>query len=108
MPRPERTASDAEALAHLLTRQAGYTYHLIPAGLAGCNSNGGTRHLQKFCEEIDAGVVGFAIDGRSGERDLEHVADYASDSVFLRSGMNFDGESSARRFCHKWGSLVAR
>src|SRR5208283_231853 len=48
-------------------RQAGYADHFIPAGLAGCNSNGGTRYLQKFCEKIYARVVGFAVDWRGGQ-----------------------------------------
>src|SRR5208282_3519344 len=75
-PRP-RSSSTAKPFADLLGCQACYSNHFVPAGQAGCNSNGGTRYLQKLCEKFDAGFVGLAVDGRRGKRNLQRVADFA-------------------------------
>src|SRR5208337_2721879 len=71
-------------------RQAGYADHFIPAGLAGCNSNGGTRYLQKFCEKIYARVVGFAVDWRGGQGQFQRVAYFAGDGVFPGARVDFE------------------
>ena len=81
---------ETEPFANLLRRQAGHANHLIPAGLAGSNSNGGAGHLQKIPEEFNASVVGFAVDWRGGERKFEGVADLARDGVFLGAGVDSD------------------
>jgi hypothetical protein len=61
------TTLDFQTLSDFFCRQARHADHFIPAGLAGCNSNGGTRQVQKLCEKINAGFVGFAVDGRGCE-----------------------------------------
>src|SRR5882672_10088722 len=82
----------AQTVSYLLSGQARDPDHFIPAGLAGSNSNGRARHIQKFRKEFDAGGVGFAVHGRSSERDFKCVADMAGDCVFLCAGMDFDSE----------------
>src|SRR5216684_7124308 len=85
--------SDLQAFLDLLRRQPRHPDNLIPAGLAGSNSNGRTRHIQKFRKEFDAGGVGLAVHGRSSQRDLECVANVAGDCVLLRARMDFDREA---------------
>src|SRR6266403_2996243 len=92
-PRPR---SIAQTLSYLLSGQPRDPDNLIPAGLAGSNSNGRTRHIQKFRKEFDAGLVCFAVYRRGGERDLEGVAHLASNCVFLRARMDLDCERSSR------------
>ena len=46
-------------------------------------------------EEGDEGLVGAAIGGRRGERDLECAVVDAVDGVAPRSGMHANGESAA-------------
>ena len=60
-------ASDFQTLSDFFCRQARHADHFISAGLAGCNHNGGTRQVQKLCEKINAGFVGFSVYGRGGE-----------------------------------------
>src|SRR5258706_3487112 len=91
-PRPRSTA---ESVAHLLDCQTRDPNHFIPAGLAGCNSNGGTRYLQKFCEELDTRLVGFAVDGRGSQGQFERVAYFAGDGVLLGARVDFDSEGGA-------------
>src|ERR1035441_9391556 len=81
----------------LRERQPRHTNHFIAAGLAGCNSNGGTRNVQKFCEKIDAGFVGLAIDWRSGQSQFQPVAYFACDGILLGARMDFDRESDSPR-----------
>src|SRR5258708_23309433 len=76
----------AQSIANVLGGHPRYANHFIPAGLAGRNGNGRSRHLQKFREEFDAGGIGAAVDRRCGERDFERVADLAGDGVLLRAG----------------------
>src|SRR6266849_1921291 len=85
--------SDLQAFLDLLRGQPRHPDNFIPAGLAGSNSNGRTRHIQKFRKEFDAGGVGLAVHGRSSQRDLECVADVAGDCVLLRARMDFDREA---------------
>src|SRR6266851_2885003 len=87
--------SDLQAFLDLLRGQPRHPDNFIPAGLAGSNSNGRTRHIQKFRKEFDAGGVGLAVHGRSSQRDLECVADVAGDCVLLRARMDFDRERNA-------------
>jgi hypothetical protein len=56
--------------------------------VAGCNSNGGTRYLQKFCKEIDAGLVGLAIDRGRNDSEFQSVANFTSDGILLRARMD--------------------
>src|SRR5437867_13348777 len=70
---------------------------LPAAGLAGRYGNGGTRNLQKICQEFDTGRVGAAFRRWRRERQFECVAEFASDSVRLSSRMKFDGEGDALR-----------
>src|SRR5258707_6781693 len=91
-PRPR---SIAKAVAHLLGCQTRDPNHSIPAGQAGCNSNGGPRHLQKFCEEFDAGGVGFAVRGRGSQGDFQRVAYFAGDGVLLGARVDFDSEGDS-------------
>jgi len=81
------------ALPDSLRRQSCYSNQLSSALLAGRNGNGRARHLQKFCEEFDAGFVGTSFDGRRCQGDLESVAEYARDSVLLGARMNLNREA---------------
>src|SRR5712671_4629988 len=71
---PANEAPRSQSSVHFLRRQPRHPDHLIPAGLAGSNSNGRTRHIQKFCEEIDACLIGFAVYGWGGQREFERIA----------------------------------
>ena len=93
--RDSRATSCPRRSPYFFHRQTHHPDHFIPAGLAGCNSNGGTRYLQKFCEKIDAGFVGFAVDGRSGQGQFQRVANFAGDGILLRSRMDFDCEGGS-------------
>src|SRR6266852_501744 len=53
----------SNALPDFFSRESRDSDHFLAAGLAGSNGNGRTRHLQKFCEEFDAGLIGTAFDG---------------------------------------------
>ena len=83
---------NAQPLSHLLAGQSAYPDHFIPAGLAGGNSNGGTRHLQKFRKEIDTGFVRLAVNRRGGKRNLECIADFTGEGVLLCPWMDLHGE----------------
>ena len=63
--------------------------------MAGCNSNGRTRYLQKLCKEIDASLIGLAIHRRGRERQFQSVANLASDGILLSTRMDFDREGCA-------------
>ena len=67
------------------------------AALTGGNGNGRTRDAQKFGEELDAGVVGFAINRRRSYRQLKRIANFSSDCVLLSARMNFDAEGNIIR-----------
>ena len=82
-----------QPIPQLLRRESRHANDFVAAGLAGRNGNGRSGHLQKFCEEFDAGFVGAAFDGRSGQGDFQRIAEFAGDGVLLRAGMNLDGES---------------
>src|SRR5690349_11107166 len=86
-------------VAHLLCRYFSNSNHLPATCMAGGNSNGRTRNLQKICEEFNAGFVGLAVNWRSGKGKFERVSHFASDGILLRAWVNFDGENySCRRF----------
>src|SRR6266478_337702 len=89
-PRPR---SIAQTLSYLLSGQLRHPDNLIPAGLAGSNSNGRTRHIQKFRKEFDAGGVGLAVHRRSSQRDFKRITDLPGNCVLLRSRMDFDREA---------------
>ncbi len=61
----------AQAVANVPSADACYPNYFIPARMAGGNGNGRARNVQKICEELDAGLVGAAFDGWSGERKLK-------------------------------------
>lgn len=42
---------------------------------AGGNGNGGTRYFQKFREKTDTGIICSAVDGRSGDLQLESISE---------------------------------
>src|ERR1700747_503305 len=90
-----RMAPDVQALFNFGYRQTDDANYLITAGLAGSNSNGGTRYLQKFREEVDAALIGFALHRRSSEGNLETIAKVARDGVLLGARMHLDGEGDA-------------
>src|SRR5215469_13639304 len=87
-----RRAPEVEARLYFFRSQPDDANHLIAAGLAGSNSNGGARHLQKFCEEFDTGLVGFTIDRGRGERDFEYVAERADHRILSGARLHFDRE----------------
>jgi hypothetical protein len=100
------TKRSAQALANLLNGHSRHPNYFIPAAQSGRNGNGTLPHLQKFCEEFDAGLVGPAISWRRGEGDLQRIANLSSDCIFLSAGMNSDGEgNTAGRFMH-WDHRV--
>src|ERR1700677_1037966 len=95
-PRP-RSISTAKAVSYFLCRQSRHTDHFISACVAGCNSNGGTRYLQKFRKEIHAGIVRFALRRRRQEGKFQRLSCFAGDGILLRARMDFDRESSTGR-----------
>src|SRR5438445_12351513 len=102
-----RRAPDVQALFNFGYRQTDDANYLITAGVAGSNSNGGTRYLQKFREEVDAGLIGFALHRRSSEGNPESIAKFASDGVLFRARMDLDGEGDAAG-CFSKGNHVTR
>ena len=65
---------------------------VFAAGLAGSNSNGGARHLQKIRKEFNASFVGFSFDRGSGERNFQRPTQFAGDGILSRTRVNFDGK----------------
>src|SRR5579871_1087845 len=84
-----------ETMPYFLRGQSHHANYFIAAAVAGRNGNGRSRHLQKFCEEFDAGLIGSSLDWRRGERELEGIAEFAGDGVLFRARVNFDGEAYA-------------
>jgi hypothetical protein len=83
---------NGERLSDFLGGQSCHTDDFSATGLAGRYGNGGTRNLQKICQEFYTGLVGTVVRRRGGERQLERVAEFASDSIFLGVRVNFNGE----------------
>ena len=67
----------------------------VAAVFAGRNSNGGTRNLQKICQEFNAGLVGAAVEGRSRQRQFKRTANLAGNGVLLGARLHLDGEPYA-------------
>src|ERR1700722_11915312 len=67
-PRPR---SAAQPIANVMGGPSRNADNFIPASLTGRNGKGRSRHLQKFGEEFNAGVVSSTVDWRRGQRDLE-------------------------------------
>src|SRR5205807_9977637 len=87
-----RRAPDVQAVFNFGYRQTDDANYLITAGVAGSNSNGGTRYLQEFREEGDAGLVGFALERRSSEGNPERTAKVVIGGVLVRARGALDGE----------------
>src|SRR5215471_19066231 len=79
---------------YLLGGQSHHADDFIPAAVAGRNGNGRSRHLQKLCEEFDAGLIGAALNGRHGEREFNCVSQFPSDRALFRVRMNSDSEGN--------------
>lgn len=86
-----------QPLPHFLRRQPRYTNHFPAAALAGRYGNGGTRNLQKICQEFDARLVGLAFNWRRCQREFKRATDLASDDILLRPRVDFDCEARAGR-----------
>src|SRR4051812_23536516 len=84
-----------QTLFDLRRRQAMHADHFVTAGLTGGYGNRRTRNSQKFCTEADTRLVGFALDGRCGERNFECVTNSAGNGVLLGAGMDFHAECRA-------------
>ncbi len=87
---PGRASTEPDS--HLLRGKACHANHFIPAGMTGRNGNGRSRHLQKFCEEFDASLIGSAFDWRCRQREFQRFADHTGDSVFLGARVDSNGE----------------
>lgn len=70
--------------------------------LAGSNSNGGARHVQKICQEFNAGLVGLSLDGRRGQRDLENISELTSDGILPGAWVDLDGEGDSGSIFMDW------
>ena len=92
----------SQLLPYLFGRHPGHANHFTPAGLAGGNGNGRSRHPQKFREEFDAGLIGPSFDWRCGQRDFQRIAEFACDGVLLGAGMNANRERNARLVLTDW------
>ena len=91
-------ALHCNAFAQFVRRKPRDADDFIPAALAGGNGNGRSRHLQKFREEFDAGLVGSIIYRRTGQRNFERIANLAVESILFGPRMNSYGKrySAAR------------
>ncbi len=92
-----------QPIPHILAVTPPTRITLFRLALAGGNGNGRPRHLQKFREEFDAGLVGPALDRRRGQRKFKRVAKFPGDRVLPRPGMN-----AGHGECHSAGRLLAR
>jgi hypothetical protein len=90
-----RLACPTQPVPELLRSQAGNPNHFVATALAGSNRNGGARDFQKIRKEFNAGFVGFAVDRRGRQRELQCIADLAGDRVLISARMDFDGEGEA-------------
>jgi len=54
------------------------------------------RNLQKFCEELDAGLVGTPVGGWCGHGQFQRIPEFARDGILFGAGMNLDGKCDAR------------
>src|SRR5262249_57541358 len=59
------------------------------------NGNGGTRYFQKFREKTDTDFVCSAVDGRSGNLQLECIPQHSRDSLSLCFRMNLHRKRDA-------------
>jgi hypothetical protein len=94
-PRPCDGASLRQPFPYRLSRHPRHANHCPAATLAGRYGNGGSRNVQKICEEFDAGVIGSSIDRRGGQRQFEGIANFTSEGVLLGSRTNSDRETYA-------------
>lgn len=62
--------------------------HFVAIGQAGGYGNGGTRYFQKLREESNACLVGFSVNGRRCQFQLERVSQNAGDTFPPRFGMD--------------------
>jgi hypothetical protein len=69
----------------------------VSAVLAGSYGNGRTRNVQKFRQEAYAGGVGPAIDGGSGQAQLDRVTHCAGDPIPRAARAHLDPKSGAPR-----------
>ncbi len=83
---------DAQPFAYLRRRQPCHSNYFIPASQSGCNSNGGSRYVQKLREKFDACLVGFAVHRRRGQGQFQRVAHLARDGVLLGPRVDLDGK----------------
>lgn len=77
--------------------EAGDTQGLAAAGGSGEQRDAGARDAELGGEEGDESLVGSAISGRRGERDLERAVVDAGDGVLPRSGMHTNRDGAAVR-----------
>jgi hypothetical protein len=87
--------ASAQPLPHFARGNPRHANDLIPAGLAARNGNGTSRHLQKFCEKFNAGIICTSPDRGRSQRYFQGIANFAADDVFLRAGMHSDREANA-------------
>jgi hypothetical protein len=67
--------------------------NFVPAGFAGRYGNGRTRHLQKICEEFDAGFIGPSVDCRCGQSQFQRVTDHPGNGVLPGAWLHFNCEA---------------
>jgi hypothetical protein len=91
----ETAALQSNSPAYLFRRLSDHANQFSSARLSGGNGNGRSWRVQKFGKELDACFVGFAINGRRGERNFERVAEYTGDGIFPGAGMDLDGKGHA-------------
>src|SRR5581483_11472288 len=79
-------------LFHTCRADPNHANHFISAAVAGGYSNGRTRHFQKMGEESNAGFIGFAIDWRRSDLQLQSGTKHACNLLEASSWMDFHGK----------------
>src|SRR5215475_1519741 len=73
-----------ESLPQLGGSDSTHPNDFISAGLAGDDYEGGAGQVQDLCQELQAGLVCLAVDGRCRQVQFESVAEFANNRISSR------------------------
>jgi hypothetical protein len=91
----ENPFSLAQALANFVGRQSYHPNDFITIVLTGSNTNRRAGHLQKFCEEFNAGFIGTSFNRRCGQGKFQCIPDFTRNPILLRAWTHLYGERGA-------------
>src|SRR5580698_1117036 len=104
----QSAALHPKPFSQLLRRQPNHPNHLLTAALAGRNTNGRSRNLQKICKEFNTGFIGASFDRRRSKVELEGIAQFADDGIPLRTRLHFHRKTDARGTLVDWDHAISK